>query len=82
MVLVRKDVCCIEVCSDMNEWMDCIFLVSKEDEKAARVVLEKAFDEFWDQENECYGDWLESKMKEAGLSFEAFYTANETQGGD
>lgn len=47
MILVRKDAC-IEVCSDMNEWMDCIFLVNKEDEEAARIVLEKAFDEFWD----------------------------------
>lgn len=73
MVQVRNERSCIEVCSEMNEWIDCIFLVDKKDEQEAVKILEKAFDDFWDQEDVCYGDWLEGKMEEAGIEFEVFY---------
>lgn len=73
MVQVRNEKSCIEVCSEMNEWIDCIFLVDKKDEQETVKVLEKAFDDFWDQEDVCYGDWLKEKMEEAGIEFEMFF---------
>ena len=73
MVQVRDERSCIEVCSEMNEWIDCIFLVDKNDEPEAVRVLEKAFDDFWEQEDVCYGDWLKEKMEEAGIEFEMFF---------
>lgn len=73
MVQVRNEKSCIEVCSEMNEWIDCIFLVNKKDEPEAVKVLDKAFDDFWEQENVCYGDWLKEKMEEAGIEFEIFF---------
>ena len=41
MVEVLKD-SAIRVQSSTNEWMDCVFIVSKDDEEKAREVLEKA----------------------------------------
>lgn len=33
----------IRVQSQLNDWMDCVFIVSKDDEEKAREVLEKAW---------------------------------------
>lgn len=44
MIQVRNHAC-IEVCSEMNEWIDCIFLVSSADAEKTEAVLEKVFDE-------------------------------------
>lgn len=46
MVEILKD-SVIRVQSSMNEWMDCVFVVSKEDEEKAHEVLSKAWDSFW-----------------------------------
>ena len=43
MVEILKD-SVIRVQSSMNEWMDCVFVVSKEDEEKAHEVLSKAWD--------------------------------------
>lgn len=77
MVEVLKD-SVIRVQSSMNEWMDCVFVVSKEDEKKAHEVLRKAWDSFWeDGEGWCYGNYLEAKMVEAEIAFEAYYADTE-----
>lgn len=36
----------IRVQSQLNDWMDCVFVVNKNDEEKARDVLEKAWDSF------------------------------------
>ena len=65
---------CIRVQSSTNEWMDCIFLVNQEDKEKAIEVLKKAWDAFWiESESWCYGDFLEAKMSEAGISFDVYY---------
>lgn len=73
MVEILKD-SVIRVQSSMNEWMDCVFVVSKEDEEKAHEVLSKAWDSFWkDVDGWCYGNYLEAKMVEAGIVFDAYY---------
>lgn len=37
----------IRVQSQLNDWMDCVFVVNKNDEEKARDVLEKAWDSFF-----------------------------------
>lgn len=65
---------CIRVQSSTNEWMDCIFLVSEEEKERAKEVLQKAWDDFWAHgEGWCYGNFLETKMVEAGIAFDAYY---------
>lgn len=74
MVEVLKE-SCIRVQSSTNEWMDCIFLVSKDDEEKAKEVLQKAWDDFWEQgEGWCYGNFMEHRMVEAGIAFDAYYS--------
>lgn len=34
---------CIRIRSEMNEWMDCIFIVSEEDAARAEKVLQEAW---------------------------------------
>ena len=45
----------IRVQSQLNDWMDCVFVVSKDDEEKAREVLEKAWDSFWEENNSTGG---------------------------
>ena len=72
----------IRVQSSMTEWMNVIFLVSKKDEVKAGEVLQRAFDDFWEQEDVCYGDWLKEKMEEAGIEFEMFFGEERNHGAD
>ena len=64
---------CINVFSDMNPWM-----VPDKDFEKAKDVVEKAFDDFWNDpkvEEECwaYGDWIGWKLKEAGINYEMYF---------
>lgn len=65
---------CIRVHSSASEWMDCIFLVSKEEKEKAIKVLKKAWDAFWKEgEGWSYGNFFEARMVEAGIVFNAYY---------
>ena len=64
---------CIRVHSCTNEWMDCIFLVEEKDKEMAARVLEKAWDDLWEDGEECYGDLMETRLTEAGIKFDAYY---------
>lgn len=71
----------IRVQSQLNDWMDCVFVVSKDDEEKAREVLEKAWDSFWeDGDGWCYGNYLEDKLVNAGIAFDAYYADAEERG--
>ena len=37
----------IRVQSQLNDWIDCVFVVNKDDEEPARDVLEKDWDSFF-----------------------------------
>lgn len=41
----------IRVQSQLNDWIDCVFVVNKDDEEKARDVLEKVWDSFF------FGRW-------------------------
>ena len=69
---------CIRIRSEMNEWMDCIFIVSEEDAVRAEKVLQEAWDSYWeDSDGWCYGDYLEDKMIKAGIAFDSYYAESE-----
>lgn len=72
---------CIRIRSEMNEWMDCIFIVSEEDAVRAEKVLQEAWDSYWeDGDGWCYGNYLEDKMIKAGIAFDAYYS--DAEGGE
>lgn len=63
----------IRVRSCMNEWMDCIFVVSQEDAENAKEVLRKAWDEWWeDCVDEPYGEYLSKALNAYGISFDVY----------
>lgn len=77
MVEIIKDTC-IRIRSEMNEWMDCIFIVSEEDAVRAEKVLQEAWDSYWeDSDGWCCGDYLEDKMIKAGIAFDSYYAESE-----
>ena len=42
--------------------------------KKCKEVLEKAWDSFWeDGDGWCYGNYLEDKLVNAGIAFDAYY---------
>ncbi len=64
----------IRVSSVLNEWMDCVFVLRKDDEEKAIEVLKKAWDDFWkDNEGWCYGDYLEERLVSANIEFDSYY---------
>ena len=68
----------IRVQSQLNEGMDCVFVVSNDYEEKAKEVLEKAWDSFWeDGDGWCYGNYLEDKLVNAGIAFDAYYADAE-----
>lgn len=77
MVEVVKD-SVIKVSSVLNDWLDCVFVVSKDEEEKAVEVIKKAYDSFWeDGEGWCYGNYLEAKLVEANIAFDSYYAEVE-----
>lgn len=69
---------CIRVRGCTNEWMNCIFLIDEKDKEIAAGVLEKVCDDLWDEgEDWCYGEFLETRLTEAGIRFDAYYAEME-----
>lgn len=69
----------IRVFDTLNSWIDCIFLVSETEVENTKQVLEKAWDEFWEQNDEPYGVFLERALYEAGIEYEVFYKNAEEE---
>lgn len=44
--------------SEMNPWIDFTVIVQEEDEALAEYAICEAYDLYWDEEFECYGDAL------------------------
>lgn len=78
MVQIEKQTC-IRVCSELNEWIDCIFAVDPENADRTVGILEKAYDDWWKVEGICFGDWLENSLAKAGIKYEVFYKQEEEE---
>lgn len=64
----------IRVQSQLNDWIDCVFVVNKDDEEKARDVLEKVWDSFLeDGDGWCYDNYLEDKLMNASIVFDTYY---------
>ena len=63
----------IHVFSTMNEWMDFVFIVSKEDARNAAEVLDTSFGSWFDSDSfEACGDWLCQSLDAAEIEYEMF----------
>ena len=82
--MVKEIKCaCIRVCGCTNEWMNCIFLVEEKNKEKAVRLLEKAWDDLWEErEDQCYGDFLGRRLTEAGIQFDVYYAGTESRDGN
>ena len=76
--LSKAGIAVIRLFSTLNQWMDCVFLVMEEDKEYAIDVLDRVWNQFWEQNDEPYGDFLENALYEVGIEYEVFYT-NKTE---
>lgn len=51
----------------MNDWMDCCVYVPREYEATAAGAIKKGIDDFWDCNDQCYGDCIEWALYEANV---------------
>lgn len=74
-VMEIENSCCIRVCADTLVWMDCIFIVDREEKEKALLVLNKAYDDLWTEETNCFefGVLFRRRLKEAGIKYKAFF---------
>lgn len=71
----------IRVCSELNDWIDALFLIVNEKEVDDAVkVLSKFYDRYWEEETECYGDVLEAGLIVANIDFKSFYIKTDERG--
>ena len=75
----------INVYSEINDWMDCLVTVKTEDAPVATGVLEKAWTSYWEDpeaEDQCYGDWLDWALQQAGIEHEMYYKPSDSDEDD
>lgn len=79
LIVERK---CINVWSDMNTWIDFCILVSEPDFEAARAIIEKAYNEWWelpDAQFEPLADYMSICLKECGIEYEIYFKEDEEE---
>ena len=59
--------------SDMNPDMDCIVIVSAEDEDIAEEAIRTGVEEFWDSDDLCWGDCVVSALDERKVPHTILY---------
>lgn len=63
----------VHVFSTINEWMDYVFIVDKENAEKAAEILDTAFSDWFNTgTSEAYGDWLCEALTNAGIEHEMF----------
>lgn len=71
----------IRVCSELNDWIDVLFLIVNEKEVDDAVrILSKFYDRYWEEQTECYGDVLEAGLIAANIDFKSFYIKTDERG--
>ena len=73
---------CINVYSDMNTWIDFCVLVDEEDFENAKLIIEKAYDDWWelpDAQFEPLGDFIGGKLTENGINFEIYFKEEKAE---
>lgn len=71
---------CINVWSDMNTWIDFCILVSDADYNEAKVVIDKAYDDWWelpDAQFEPIADYVCRCLADNGIEHEIYFKEND-----
>lgn len=80
---IGKEQVVLNVCSEINEWMDALFVVNKENANEAKEILDDAFyawfklDDDDESLDEPYGDFLERALRTFGINYTVYYSKEE-----
>lgn len=55
--------------SMLNDWMDCCVYVPREHEVAAREAIKIGIAEFWECNDQCYGDCIEYYLSKINIPY-------------
>lgn len=70
----------IRYCSAMNPWLDFLVAVAPNDFDHAKQAIERGIEQFWDDDDICFGDAVTTELEEAGIFFYICYAdLNEDQ---
>ena len=68
--------------SIMNPWLDFVVFVREEESTKATNIITKAMDDYWESDNEAYGDLVEFRLKKANIPFWILYYPADDDAGD
>ena len=63
----------IRYTSGFNEWIDFVIIVDNQYKDLVQQAINTAIDEFWNSDDECYGDCIEYYLNEASIPRMTFY---------
>lgn len=52
-----------------DPWIEFFAIVAAEKTDEAEAAVRRAVDEYWESDDQCYGDVVEQKLNEAGISY-------------
>lgn len=65
--------------SELNPWLDFVVIVAPGKQARVMRILSKEMDEYWDQDDLCYGDMVEDALKKAHIRYEIVYHDNNRE---
>ena len=68
----------IRVTSDLNEWIDAIFVVSGKTEKAAREIINSALDQWYDEDTTLtYLEYIEGNLRNNYIIYDVYVNLHD-----
>lgn len=68
---------CINVYSDMNPWIDFVFIPYTNDFAKAEDIIAKAYNDWWDSEEADYdipiAEYIGMKLGENGIQYDVYF---------
>ncbi len=55
--------------SENDPWIEFFVIVAAEQMNEAKAAVRRAVDEYWESDDQCYGDVVELALNEAGLEY-------------
>lgn len=74
---------CINLYSKWNTWIDfCILIPSQEDFEKAKEIVQKAYDDWWedsDAQYETIGDYIGIRLSENDIEYEIYFKMDDKE---
>lgn len=72
-IKLEDDMAFIRYCSFLNTWLDFVVITTKDNIEGATAVVDEAMNEYWNSDNDCYGDLVEQYLDDASIPATVLY---------